>query len=143
MTYACPASELAADTCLLKLQRMENKVLRTIGNFPRCTPVLDLHTTFNLPYVYDYITKLCRQKAEIIQNHENEHIGGIGQGKPDIEIVRGLNLAVVKLMTVQVNKLSLLHMIRKIGMICSVKPLLTEDLCIVKKEEIFNNMPYV
>jgi hypothetical protein len=32
---------------------------------------------------------------------------------------------------------------RKIGMICSVKPVLTEDLCVVQKEEIFNNMLYV
>jgi hypothetical protein len=38
MTYACPAWELAADTFLLKLQRQQNKVLRTIGNLPRCTP---------------------------------------------------------------------------------------------------------
>jgi hypothetical protein len=27
MTCACPAWELAADTCLLKLQRLQNKVL--------------------------------------------------------------------------------------------------------------------
>jgi hypothetical protein len=31
MTYACPAWELAADTHLLKLHRLQNKVLRTIG----------------------------------------------------------------------------------------------------------------
>jgi hypothetical protein len=60
---------------------MQNKVLRITGNFPRYTPVRDLHTAFNLPYVYDYITKLCRQQAEIIQNHENEHVCGIGQGE--------------------------------------------------------------
>jgi hypothetical protein len=48
---------LAADTHLLKLQRMQNKVLRTIGNFPRCTPVRDLHTAFNFPYEYNYITE--------------------------------------------------------------------------------------
>jgi hypothetical protein len=29
MTYACTAWELAADTNLLKLQRLQNKVLRT------------------------------------------------------------------------------------------------------------------
>jgi predicted nucleic acid-binding Zn ribbon protein len=29
---------------------------------------------FNLPYVYYYITKFCRQQAEVIQNHENEYI---------------------------------------------------------------------
>jgi hypothetical protein len=32
---------------------------------------------------------------------------------------------------------------RNIGMICSVKPVLTEDLCRVQKEDIFNNMLYV
>jgi hypothetical protein len=63
------------------LQRLQNKVLRTIGNFPRCLPFRDLHTAFNLPYVYDYITKLCRQQAEGIQNHENEHVRSIGQGE--------------------------------------------------------------
>jgi hypothetical protein len=38
--------ELAADTYLLKLQRLQNKVLRTTGNIPRYTPVRDLHTAF-------------------------------------------------------------------------------------------------
>jgi hypothetical protein len=81
MTYTCPSWELAADTYLLKLQRMQNKVLRIIGNFPRFTLVRDLHTAFNLLYVYDSITKLCRQRAEVGQNHENEHIRSIGQGE--------------------------------------------------------------
>jgi hypothetical protein len=81
ITYACPAWELAADTYLLKLQSLQNKVLRTFRNFPRCTPVRDLHTAFNLPYVYDYIIKLCRKQVEAIQNHENEHVRGIGQGE--------------------------------------------------------------
>jgi hypothetical protein len=43
----------------------QNKVPRTIRNFPRYTPVRDLLTAFNLPYVYDYITKLYRQRREI------------------------------------------------------------------------------
>jgi hypothetical protein len=34
MTYVCPAWEFAAETYLLKLQRLQNKVFRTIGNFP-------------------------------------------------------------------------------------------------------------
>jgi hypothetical protein len=44
-------------------------------------------------------------------------------------------LEVVKLKAFQITKLPLWHKIRKIGMICSVKSLLTEDLCIVQKEE--------
>jgi hypothetical protein len=61
------------------LELSSNKVLRTIGNFSRCTPVRDLHTAFNLPHVYDYTTKLCRQEADAIKNHENEHVRDIGQ----------------------------------------------------------------
>jgi hypothetical protein len=32
-------------------------------------------------YVYDFITKLCRQQAERVQNHENEHVRNTGQGE--------------------------------------------------------------
>jgi hypothetical protein len=69
MTYACPACEYSADTHLLKLQRLQNKVLRTIVNFPRHTPVRELHKAFNISYIYNYVTKLCRQQAEVTQNH--------------------------------------------------------------------------
>jgi hypothetical protein len=48
--------------------------------------------------------------------------------KPDIGNIGGLNLALVKLTTIQVTKLPLLHKIGEIGMICSVKPVLTDDL---------------
>jgi hypothetical protein len=81
MTYACPTWEFAPDNHLLKLQHLQNKVLHIIGNFPKCTPVRDLHMAFKLPYINDYITKLYRQKAEVIQNHENANVSKIGQGK--------------------------------------------------------------
>jgi hypothetical protein len=81
MTYASLAWESAAVTHLLKLQCLQNKVLRTISNFSRRTPVRELHTSFNIPYVYDYITKLCRQQAEVILNHDNENVHNIGQGE--------------------------------------------------------------
>jgi hypothetical protein len=63
-----------ADIHLLKLQR-------PIGNFPKRTPVHDLHTAFNIAYVYDYEIKLCRKQAKVIQNHENAHVRGTGQGE--------------------------------------------------------------
>jgi hypothetical protein len=28
-------------------------------------------------YIYDYITKLCRQQAEVTQNHENTNVRNI------------------------------------------------------------------
>jgi hypothetical protein len=72
-----------ADNYLLKLQHLKNKVLCTTGNFPRHTLVCYLHMAFKLPYLYidDYITKLCRQQAEVIQNHETANVHNIGQGK--------------------------------------------------------------
>jgi hypothetical protein len=73
MTYACPAWGFAAETYVLKLQRLQNNVLHTIGNLPSCTLVRDMHVSFQIPYFYDYITKLCRRQAEIIHNHENEY----------------------------------------------------------------------
>jgi hypothetical protein len=81
MIYACPVWEFVADTHLLKLQRLQNKVLRTIGNFPRRIQVRDLHVAFKIPYVYDFVTKLCRQQAEVIQNHHNPNVRNIGQGE--------------------------------------------------------------
>jgi hypothetical protein len=92
MTYACPVWELAADNYPLKLQRVQSKVLRIIGNFPRCTPVRDLHSAFRLPFVYDYITKLCRQQAEVIQNHVNELVLRILQGEARHRKYKGLKL---------------------------------------------------
>jgi hypothetical protein len=36
---------------------------------------------FKIPYVYKYITKLCRSQAELILNHVNPNVRGIGQGE--------------------------------------------------------------
>jgi hypothetical protein len=91
----------------MKLQRLQNKVLRTICNYPRRTPVRDLHLAFQIPFVYDYIIKLCRQQAEVIKNHDNENVRTIGQGDPDRGNIKGINLAAVKHTTVQVTRLPL------------------------------------
>jgi hypothetical protein len=64
----------------------ENKVLRTIGNFLKRTSVCDMHKAFHIPYVYDYITKSCRQQAEVIQNHENVTVRYTGQGEARYKI---------------------------------------------------------
>jgi hypothetical protein len=59
-----------------------------------------------MPYIYDYIKESCKQQAEVIQNHENENVR-LEKAKPDTENIRGLNLAAVICMTVQVTRLSL------------------------------------
>jgi hypothetical protein len=77
MTFACPASELEADTHILKLQRLQNKDLLTIGKFPRRTPACELDMAFQVPYIYDCMTKFCRQQAEVIQSHGNANVRDI------------------------------------------------------------------
>jgi hypothetical protein len=54
MTYVCPTWEYAADTHLMKLQRLQNRVLHDIGNLDMRTPVRELHLTFKISYAYDY-----------------------------------------------------------------------------------------
>jgi hypothetical protein len=81
MTYACPAWEFAADTHLIKLQCLQNKIICTIGKFSRNATIRDMHISFQIPYVYDFITKLCKQQAKVIQHHKNIHVRNIGQGK--------------------------------------------------------------
>jgi hypothetical protein len=70
-----------ADTCLLKLQRLQNKVLCNIGNFPRRIPTGELHVTLKIPCVYDFITKLCRHQAEAVQDQENVNVRNAGQSE--------------------------------------------------------------
>jgi hypothetical protein len=69
ITYAYPVRELVADTHLLQLQRMRTKVLLIIENFPTFTPVHDLHTAFNIPYVYHYET-IAQETSRSHTNHE-------------------------------------------------------------------------
>jgi hypothetical protein len=85
MTQACSIWESAGDTLLIKLQRLENKVHHSIGNFPRRTPVREMQIGSHLPYVHDYMTKLCMQEAEVILNHDNENVRYIGQGGPEYD----------------------------------------------------------
>jgi hypothetical protein len=47
---------------------------------------------FQVPYIYDYITKSCRQQAEVIQNHENANVGDFGTGEARHTIYKRLQL---------------------------------------------------
>jgi hypothetical protein len=94
-----------AETYLLKLQRLQNKVLRAIGYLPRRTLVRNMHVAFQIPYFYDYITKLCRRQADIVHNHENEMYVILDKAKPHTKNIKDLNLAVIIYTTGQVSRL--------------------------------------
>jgi hypothetical protein len=81
ITYACPTWESAADTHLMKLQRLQNIVLRVNGGLPRRTATRCVHAEFQIPDVYDFITKTCRKQAEVIKNHYIENVRSTGNGE--------------------------------------------------------------
>jgi hypothetical protein len=57
--------------------------------------------------VYDYITKLCRKQAVVLQNHKNENIRNIGQGELRHRNCKRLKLGGGQATTVHVTRLLL------------------------------------
>jgi hypothetical protein len=96
LTYACPAWEFAVESYFPKLQRLQNKVLRTTGNLPRRTQTSNLHMSFKILYLYGFVTKLCREQATVILNHENVNIRNIGQGEARHRKYKRLKLVAVR-----------------------------------------------
>jgi hypothetical protein len=92
MPSACPAWEFAADSQLLKLKCLQNGVLLSIGNLTRRTQTRSSHRTFQIPYVYDYITKICRKQAEVIQTHDNVSVRNIGKNEAQCMKYKSLRL---------------------------------------------------
>jgi hypothetical protein len=89
---------------------------------------------FQTSHVYDYVAKLCRRQAEDIQNHEDEHVRGTGQVEGRHRKYKRLKLGGGQAYGRSSIKLPLYKRICKINIICSVNPVLTEDLHIVQKE---------
>jgi hypothetical protein len=72
-----PTWEYAADAQLWN-SSVCRRVLRAIGDLEKRTPLREMHMAFKIAYVYDYITKLCRMQVEVIRNHRNPIVRGIG-----------------------------------------------------------------
>jgi hypothetical protein len=92
-------------THLMKLQRLQNSSPRYWQPWQEHISLRFALGVQNSVHVY-YITKLCRRQAEVILNHENPNVHGIGQGEPrhrKYESMRGLNLVADKPTTVQVS----------------------------------------
>jgi hypothetical protein len=100
MTYACPAWEFAVDTYLLKLQRLQNKVLCTIGNFPRRTPTRDIHVAFKI-----LLQNYAGNRQRTSKTTTMKTFVTSDKAKPNTENIRGSNLAAVKLTIAQVYNL--------------------------------------
>jgi hypothetical protein len=81
----CSESSLSTTYCWL-MREWVSKWGRGRVPSPHCQIFLflllgQLTAMPQIPYVYDFITKLCRQQAEIIQYHDDENVRYIGQGE--------------------------------------------------------------
>jgi hypothetical protein len=62
----------------MKLQRVQNKVLRTIGNLPWRTLVRDLHWRSK----FRMYNEIMQATSRIRTKYDNENGRNIGQGEP-------------------------------------------------------------
>ena len=78
LTYAAPVWSYISPSTYRRLQVLQSKCLRVIGNYPRCTPIPHLHTTLNIPPIRDFIYHLTDKFFSICPTHPNPLIRSIG-----------------------------------------------------------------
>jgi hypothetical protein len=121
-THACPTWEYAADGHHLKLQRLENRVIRSAGNLDRCTSVREVQVAFLTCVTIQIMQDTGRSNAKSCNSEYTYLI--LDKGKPGIRSLCGLNLAAVRLTTVQLTNCSFSYMQNLLR-----KPSLRRDLC--------------
>lgn len=72
MVYACPVwGGIISKTNLNRLQVVQNKFLRLVGNFRMYTPIIEMHETLNIDKIYEHVKTLSINFFNRIKNHEN------------------------------------------------------------------------
>jgi hypothetical protein len=95
---------ICGSTYLFKLQHLQNKILRPIGNFTGRTPTCDLHLAFKRQYFHDFVTQLCRLLLEVTRSWEWKCWRSTGAGEVQRRSLLSLNSAVAKRKPIQVIK---------------------------------------
>jgi hypothetical protein len=78
MTYACPPGNLRQNVTYWNCSACKIRFSAPLAIFRGAHRFT---ISMKLPYIYDYMTKSCRQQAEIIQNHENVRYIGHGEAR--------------------------------------------------------------
>ena len=78
LTYAAPVWSYISPSTYRRLQVLQSKCLRVIGNYPRCTPIPRLHTTLNIPPIRDFVYHLTDKFFSSCPAHLNPLISAIG-----------------------------------------------------------------
>lgn len=77
LTYAAPVWSNTSGSNYKKLQIVQNKCLRVIGNFPRCTPISEIHDKLCMEPIRDFILNLTIKFCDKSSNSKDSYIRNI------------------------------------------------------------------
>jgi hypothetical protein len=75
---------------------------------------------FLVPYVYDYTIKICRKRAEVVQNHDNLNVRNVGKNEAKNRKFKRLRLGAGQAYVVQAYELP--QQTKTLGIMCSKMP---------------------
>ena len=81
MLYACPIWSMTCQTDINKLQIVQNKFLRIIGNYRKFTLISIMHDNLHIEYVKDYKKTLSRNYFVRVETHGNALVRNISYDK--------------------------------------------------------------
>ena len=77
LTYACPVWSFMTLSNFNKLQVVQNKFLRMIGNYRMFTPIFQMHSDLNIETTHDYVKKCSTSYFNRISSHSNNLVNCI------------------------------------------------------------------
>ena len=77
MVYACPVWSMTCKSNFRKLQVIQNKFLRIIGNYRKFTPINCMHEELRIEYIENYILTIVRNYFNRLENHSNRLVNSI------------------------------------------------------------------
>ena len=92
ITYACSAWSYISNSSFGKLQILQNKFLRLIGNYRSYTPIDQMHKELNIEFIHQHIKNLAEKYFIKIDNHENSFMRNIKYENTKLRHKRILNI---------------------------------------------------
>lgn len=77
LLYACPVWSLTSDSNLKKIQIIQNKFLRIIGNYRRFTQIETMHRELKIEPIKDYMKTIVKNYFERVNSHRNKLVRNI------------------------------------------------------------------
>lgn len=71
ISYAYPIWSYISKSSFDKLQVLQNKFLRLIGNYRAYTPIVQMHKELNIEYMYEFIKRLNERYYNRLDSHKN------------------------------------------------------------------------